>query len=160
MTGTAPAPPNPRTPSFGELQALMHPHLPQDLSRFDLHERVAQRSTEIRQTDPLSAALLAAAAVQLRRQAQNERSARSTPALRVRTLRELQPVLTALRQACIQEAALAALGPSAPGWLRGTDARTGASRLAASRESRSELTRLLDALRQENAPQRDEPRGN
>ncbi|MEA5668778.1 hypothetical protein VA603_14620 [Stenotrophomonas sp. MH1] len=157
MTGTAPAPPNPRIPSFGELQALTHPHLPQDLSTFDLHERVAQRSAQISQTDPLSAALLAAAAVQLRRQAHNERS---TPALRVRTLRELQPILTALRQACIQEAALAALGPSAPGWLRGTDARTGASRLAASRESRSELTRLLDALRQENAPQRDEPRSN
>lgn len=150
LAAAASAPPNTPPPTFAGQRVRTYPDLTRDLSTFDLHELVAQRSAEIRHSDPLTSALLATVAVHLRRRARNQRTACNPPTLQVRTLRELQPVITALRLVCIQEAAAAALGPSAPCWLHGTDPKTGTSRLEACKESRAELTRLLHSLRLEN----------
>ena len=111
-----------------------------------LIDRIKQRLPEVQQADAITSALLADVVAHLQSALVAGHAGQSIAPLRVRTLHELQPVLKALRERCIQEAAKATLGASAGRWLSDPDAATGTSRLEVSKQSRAQLLRLRAVL--------------
>lgn len=111
-----------------------------------LIDRISRYLAEARQLDPATSALLEDVATHLQQALLADPAQRPCPPLRVRTMRELQPVLTALRERCIREAATAALGAAAGPWLSAAETQAGASRLDVSKESRAQLLRMRAAL--------------
>ena len=111
-----------------------------------LIDRITRCLAEARQLDPATSALLEEVAAHLQQVLLTGPAQRPCPPLRVRTMRELQPVLTALRERCIREAATAALGAAAGPWLSAAETQAGASRLDVSKESRTQLLRMRAAL--------------
>lgn len=111
-----------------------------------LIDRITRHLGEGRQLDPATSALLEDVAAHLQQAVHWDPPQGDCPPLRVRTMRELQPVLTALRERCITEAATAALGAAAGPWLSAVETHAGASRLDVSKESRAQLLRMRAAL--------------
>jgi len=111
-----------------------------------LIDRISRCLAEARQLDPATSALLEDMAAHLQQAMHPEPPQGDCPPLRVRTMHELQPVLTALRERCIREAATAALGAAAGPWLSAAETHAGASRLDVSKESRAQLLRMRAAL--------------
>lgn len=111
-----------------------------------LIDRITRCLAEARPLDPATSGLLEDVAAHLQQVLLADPAQRPCPPLRVRTMRELQPVLTALRERCITEAATAALGAAAGPWLSAPETLAGASRLDVSKESRAQLLRMRAAL--------------
>ncbi|MEG1680060.1 MAG: hypothetical protein RR326_08190 [Stenotrophomonas sp.] len=111
-----------------------------------LIDRITRRLAEARPLDPATSALLEDVAAHLQQAVLADPAQRPYSPLHVRTMRELQPVLTALREQCITEAATAALGAAAGRWLSSSESEAGASRLDVSKESRAQLLRMRAAL--------------